>query len=78
MFLKMLIRIKKWFFLVIIHFKSKWYDDSNRVVVGNMKDEEGNAAIKKIVELKSNKAFMFIDDSSEHKNAKCAKKILFR
>ena len=39
-----------------------------------MKDEEGNAAIKKIVELKSNKAFMFIDDSSEHKNAKCAKK----
>ena len=43
-----------------------------------MKDEEGNAAIKKNVELKSNKAFMFIDDSSEHKNAKCAKKILFR
>ena len=39
-----------------------------------MKDEAGDAAIKKNVRLKSNKAFMFIDDSSEHKNAKRAKK----
>ena len=42
-----------------------------------MKDEAVDAAVKKNVGLKSNKTFMFIDDSSEHKNAKCAKKILF-
>ena len=46
------------------------HDDSNRLVVGKMKDETGGAAIKEFVGLKPKMYSFFVDDSSEHKKAK--------
>ena len=47
---------------------SKRYD-SNKSVVGKMKDETGHVAIKEIVGLKPSMYFFLVDDSSEHKEA---------
>ena len=50
--------------------KSKYYDDSNKLVVGKMKDETGGVAIEEFVGLKSKIHSLLVDDSSEHKKAK--------
>ena len=50
--------------------KSKYYDGSNKLVVGKIKDETGGVAIKKFVGLKQNMNSFLVDDSSEHKKAK--------
>ena len=50
--------------------KSKVYDDSNKSVVGKMKDEAVGVAIKEFVLLKQKKCVFLVDDSSEHKKAK--------
>ena len=50
--------------------KSKYYDDSNKLVVGKMKDETSGAAIEEFVGLKPKMYSLLVDDSSEHKNAK--------
>ena len=50
--------------------ESKYYDDSNKLVVGKMKDEISGAAIKEFVGLKPKMYSFLVDDSSEHKNAK--------
>ena len=47
--------------------KSKYYDDSNKIVVGKMKDETGGVAIKVFVGLKPKVYSFLVDDSSEHK-----------
>ena len=49
--------------------KSKHYDNSNKLVIGKMKDETGGVAIKEFLELKS-KMYSFLVDNSEHKKAK--------
>ena len=49
--------------------KSKYYDDSNKLVVGKMKDETAGVAIKEFVGLKSKMYSFLVDDSSEHKKA---------
>ena len=49
--------------------KSKYYDNSNKLVIGKMKDETGDVAIKEFVGLKS-KMYSFLVDKNEHKKAK--------
>ena len=48
--------------------KSKYYYDSNKLVVDKMKDEA--AAIKEFVQLKPKMYSFLVDDSSEDKKAK--------
>ena len=50
--------------------KSKYYDNSNKLVIGKMKDETGGAAIKEFVELKPKMYSFLVEDNSEDKKAK--------
>ena len=50
--------------------KSKYYDDSNKLVIGKMKDETGVVAIEEFVGLKPKMYSFLVDDKSEHKKAK--------
>ena len=51
--------------------KSKYYCDSNKLVVGKMKDETaGVLAIEEFIKLKPKMCLFSVDDSSEHKIAK--------
>ena len=50
--------------------KSKYYDDSNELLVGKMKDETARVAIKAFVRLKPKMRSFLVDDSSEDKKAK--------
>ena len=50
--------------------KSKYYDDSNKLVIGKMKDEAGGVAVKEFVTLKPKMYLFLIDDNSEHKKSK--------
>ena len=52
--------------------KSKYYDDSNKLVVGKMKDETGGVTIKKFVELKPTMCSFLVDNNSKHEKAKRA------
>ena len=54
--------------------ESKYYDDSNNLVVGKMKDEADGVAIKKFAGLKPKMYYFLVDDISEHKKAKCVNK----
>ena len=47
--------------------KSKYYDDTNKLMVGKMKDETAGVAIKELVGLKPKMYSFFIDESSKHK-----------
>ena len=47
--------------------KSKYYDDSNKLVVYKMKDETAVVGIEEFIVLKSNMYSFLVDDSSEHK-----------
>ena len=49
--------------------KSKRYDDSNKLVIGKMKDKTAGAATEEFDGLKS-KMCSFLVDNSEHKKAK--------
>ena len=50
--------------------KSKYYDNSNKLVVGKKKYENPGAAIKEFVGLKPKIYLYLVDDNSEHKKAK--------
>ena len=50
--------------------KSKYYDDSNKLVIGKMKHETGGVAIKEYFGLKAKMYLLLPDDNSEHKKAK--------
>ena len=50
--------------------KSKYYDNSNKLVSGKTKDETGGVVIKKDVRLKPNMYLFLADDTSEHKKEK--------
>ena len=50
--------------------KSKHYDDSNKLVVCEKKNETGGAAIDEFVGLKPKMYSFLVDDSIEHKKAK--------
>ena len=47
--------------------KSKYYDDSNKLVNDRMNDKTGGAAIEELIRLKSRMYSFLLDDSSEHK-----------
>ena len=51
--------------------KSKYYDNSNKLVAGKMKDKTAGLAIEEFVGLKPMMYSYLIDDNSEHKKAKC-------
>ena len=50
--------------------KSKYHDDSNKLVIGKMKDEIAGVAIEEFVGLKPKKYSYLVDDNSEHKKPK--------
>ena len=53
--------------------KSKYYHNSNKVVVGEMKEETGGVAIEEFIGLKP-KMYSLLVDNSEHKKANCVNK----
>ena len=50
--------------------KSKYHDDSNKLVIGKMKDKTAGAAIEEFVGLKPKIYSYLIGDNSEHEKAK--------
>ena len=54
--------------------KSKYYDNSNTLVVGKIKDEAAKLPIKDFVGLKPKIQLFLLDDSSEHKKSKSVTK----
>ena len=50
--------------------KSKYYDNSNKLVIGNMNDETAGDAIEEFVRLKPKMFLFLVDDNSEHKKGK--------
>ena len=54
--------------------KSKCYGNSNKLVIGKVKDETAGVAIEEFVRLKPKMYSYLVDDSSEHKKAKGVKK----
>ena len=50
--------------------KSKYYDDSNKLVVGKMKDETAGFATEEFVGLKPKMYSHLVNDNSEHKKSK--------
>ena len=54
--------------------KSKYYEDSNKLVINKMKEEAGGVTIGEFVELKPKMYSFLVDDNSEHKKAKIVKK----
>ena len=54
--------------------KSNYYDDSNALVDGKMKDEMGSTAIEEIVGLKPKTYLILVSNSSEYEKAKGANK----
>ena len=51
--------------------KSKYYDNSNKLAVGKIKDETVGVAIEKFVGLKPKMYSYLVDDNSAHRKAKC-------
>ena len=50
--------------------KLKYYDDSNKLVFGKMKDETGGVGVEEFFGLNSKMYYSFlVDDNSEHKKA---------
>ena len=49
--------------------KSKYYDDSNKLVIGKMKEKTRGVVIKEFVGLKP-KMYSFLVDNNQHKKAK--------
>ena len=49
---------------------SKYYDDSNKLIIGRMNDETAGVAIEKFVRLKPKIHSFLVDGNREHKKAK--------
>ena len=49
MFMKILAKIKKCLILVVIHLSQKYYDDSNKLIVGKIKDQTSGFAIEEFI-----------------------------
>ena len=58
--------------------KSKYYDNSNKLVVGKMKDETAGIKLEEFVGLKPKIYSYLVDDNSEHKKAKGVNRILLQ
>ena len=57
---------------------SKYYDNSNKLVVGKMKDETAGIAIEEFVGLKPKMYSYLVNDNSEHKKQKVLIEMLLR
>ena len=68
--MKILVTIKKMFDLSNYSTKLKYYDNSNKSVVGKIKDETAGVAIEESVGLKPKMYQYLINDNSEHGKAK--------
>ena len=64
MSIKILAAIKKYFINYLT--KSKYYDNSNKLIIGKMTDETAGVAIEEFVGLKP-KMYSFLLDNIEHK-----------
>ena len=53
----------------ILATKSKYYDNSNKLVVGKMKDKAAGVVIEEFVGLKRKMYLYLVDDNSENKQA---------
>ena len=69
---------KEMFDLSNYQVKSKYYDNSNKLVVGKMKYEMGVAAIEEFVGLTPKKYFLLVDDSNKHRKTKFVNKTISR
>ena len=49
--------------------KTKYFDNSNKLVVGKMKDETGGVALEDFVGLRTKTYSFLVDDNSEHKKS---------
>ena len=58
--------------------KSKYYDNSNKLVTGKIKDETGGVIIKEYVRLKPNMYSFLAADNSEHKKKKVSIEMLLQ
>ena len=54
--------------------KSKYYDDSNKLVIGKIKDETGGVVNEEFVGLKPHMYSYLVNGNSEHKRANCVNK----
>ena len=52
------------------NYNSKYYNNSNKLVVGKMKNETAGFAIEEFVGLKPQIYYYLVNDNSEHKKAK--------
>ena len=50
--------------------KSKYYDNSSKLVIGKMKNETAVIAIKEFVPMKTKMCSFLVEDNSEHEKAK--------
>ena len=69
MSMKILAAIKKMFDFSNYQTKSKYYDNSNKLVIWKIKDETRGAVIEEFVGLKP-KIYLFLVGNSQHKKAK--------
>ena len=70
MYMKVLAAKKKMFDFSSYSTKSKYFDNSNKLVIGKLKDETGGVAIKEFVGLKLKMCSFLVDDNSEDKKEK--------
>ena len=62
MFMKILAKIKKFFILVAIHLSQKYYDDSNQLIVGKIKDQTSGFAIEEFIGSNPKMYSFLVDD----------------
>ena len=67
---------KEMFDFVNYSAKSKYYDNSNKLLVGKMKDETADVEIEEFVGLKPMMYSHLVDDNNDHKKAKAVNKIV--
>ena len=68
--MRILAAIKEMFDFSNYSTKSKYYDNSNKLVIGKMKDKTSDVAIEEFVGLKPKMYSFLIDDNSEHEKNK--------
>ena len=68
--MKILAAIKKLYGFSNYSTKSKYYDDSNKLVIRKMEDETADVVIEEFIGLKPKIYSFLLDNNSEHKKAR--------
>ena len=58
--------------------KSKYSDNSDKLVIKKVKDETWGDAVEAFLGLKTKMYMFLVDDNSKHKSAKCVNRILLQ